>query len=809
MTASTFESQERTSGAAALGAFCSFLGAIVLAGFAGPLPYSARYAAAFGALAVVAGSRVIPSGKGERVPISIEVVAPLLVAVPFFYWIPYPGAILVYAIATSILLKDVLPVLGLGLLVGSLSKVFLGEITAFGQVGTTLASPLGAAALALAGQELPQGTSLGPSTVGLQAVCLAVLCLALSFARHRRRVTVIAALLVVIIAFLQLVIGDYAHSVASMFASHGHDAPLFWHLPLLALLVSGAVAVGMAPTACTSSIRWRPLLIGAFPVAVILGALCSVFFLGWRWAKPQREVAFFNVGGFSWGRPNLENRDSGMFGLLPEYLRADGWNVYTLDLAHLAEGLRDTQVLVLMNCPRVWDADERRLLQRFVEDGGALLVLGDHTDIFGLMTGFNSLLSDWGIEFRFDSGCKQTHSWESLCEWNPWAAEYWVPPADVGTGIGASLLVRRPALPVLTGRYGFSDKGIRENTIGALLGDYKRAPDEDLGDICLAATANLGRGSVWVFGDTSGLQNTALEWTYHGHVRALFERLARPAANIPLMLLGLVLGALIAASLVLAIAPAPIGVAYGISLGSALGLLAGLLATGVDPPATPRSEASVPRLVIDRAHFPATGHYEAKWNWVFPLSMAAFRSNFLVEQREEADYSDLGENDVLAFIAPRKALSGAERAQVLEFMRSGGCVLVFTSAQDSSGIAELLHDVGVQVEPAQLGPIPKNDNPRKDEPTFVDASPLRLADTDDVDVLYAFGDEVLAAATSIGEGSIVVVGDTRICSEGNVEGIWGMWPPSARFLADIMIQYGGGAPQPLKVTFEGPEGGID
>ncbi len=54
--------------------------------------------------------------------------------------------------------------------------------------------------------------------------------------------------------------------------------------------------------------------------------------------------------------------------------------------------LEKTQILVLINSPKVWDDRERRTIYDFVARGGSLLVLGDHTDVFGLMRGFNSLL---------------------------------------------------------------------------------------------------------------------------------------------------------------------------------------------------------------------------------------------------------------------------------------------------------------------------------------------------------------------------------------------------------------------------------
>ncbi len=73
--------------------------------------------------------------------------------------------------------------------------------------------------------------------------------------------------------------------------------------------------------------------------------------------------------------------------------------------------IEHAQILVLINSPKVWDKQERRTIYDFVARGGSLLVLGDHTDVFGLMRGFNSLLGPLGIKFRFDSAYKVRNSW--------------------------------------------------------------------------------------------------------------------------------------------------------------------------------------------------------------------------------------------------------------------------------------------------------------------------------------------------------------------------------------------------------------
>ncbi len=225
--------------------------------------------------------------------------------------------------------------------------------------------------------------------------------------------------------------------------------------------------------------RW-PLV--AAGVAAMLAGVCLV---GTAYIGPAagRSVRVYNRGGLDWERPvfgQFGAFSGGMFGLLPVYCRAEGYDFEVIDQAASTSGqrvgpaapprhrvrsnnqeastspgaaearrtsgtgsaperkggsdgaspsraasmakadappevasppkdsiepadLEETQILVLINSPKVWDERERRVIDDFVARGGSLLVLGDHTDVFGLMRGFNSLLEPLGIQFRFDS----------------------------------------------------------------------------------------------------------------------------------------------------------------------------------------------------------------------------------------------------------------------------------------------------------------------------------------------------------------------------------------------------------------------
>lgn len=95
----------------------------------------------------------------------------------------------------------------------------------------------------------------------------------------------------------------------------------------------------------------------------------------------------------------LEN--VGMFGLLPEYLKSAGYTVDTIDKPDDA-GLRDTKVLVIINLMKKLDQKYEESIWRFVQNGGSLLVLGDHTGTEEIRDPSNELLKPAGISFNFD-----------------------------------------------------------------------------------------------------------------------------------------------------------------------------------------------------------------------------------------------------------------------------------------------------------------------------------------------------------------------------------------------------------------------
>lgn len=754
-----------------------FWGAVALVGIAGPMDGGLRLVVALGALGILATARALQERMIQSLPV-------LLCAAVVICTVPTPATILVYALAAGWFLGR----RGAGLGGCLLLVAIVSQMTIPGQYAERVGIP---AATSLGRMVSGKDVIFGPSAAGLPVALWAGLCVAVGAWRSRDRAAAAALAIYFMALVLQWRGTALLHGTFATFASHRHSPQLFDNVLFLA--ASCSLVVGLAwsrgqdarikcPTAPFRALRIAGLAVGLLAVGP-LGA--------WRWiGQPDRHVTFLNKGGFDWERPRLGEKYTGMFGLLPVYLRASGWNVSVLNIDELHElAESDTQVLVVINCYHAWANAEREAVERFVKRGGSLLVLGDHTNVFGLMDGLNTLLGPLGIEFRFDSALKSDVTWGAVCVWDPWPLGLWCDPDELGWGVGATLSVQAPARSVLRARYGYGDVGVTTNVGGAFLGDYEYEAGETLGDVDLVASRGLGKGIVLVYGDTSTFQNGNMGHVFRPHVLPLMERLARPtvswAGNAWQALLA---GAALVVSLRSVIHRRGEGMTRfleAVAVGLIVSHTAASSATGAI-----YNAGQVPQMILDYSHFPDVGHYRAGWNVPAPLALAAHRSGMLVDTCwDSSDWSNLGRQDTLVLIGPQRKLAPRAAERLLAFMRSGGTVIVAASGDAYPRLHPLLSKLGVMIAPEILGTFPKSADQRVSQPRFLSVSPLLISDGVEYDVLYRNGETLLSGAVRVGEGHLVVVGDTRMCSLDNVEGDWGLWPGNVRFLVDVLTTY--------------------
>lgn len=532
-------------------------------------------------------------------------------------------------------------------------------------------------------------------------------------------------------------------------------------------------------------------------------------------AKPS--ILVHNRGGLDWDRPvfgEFGQFSGGMFGLLPVYARANGYRFEIHDQDTVtASTLSGAQILVLINSPKEWEGEELRTVRDFVAGGGSLLVLGDHTDVFGLMKGFNTLLAGFGMLFQFDSAYHARSTWRGCVSAAPDAVSCGWDMKIPSVAVGASLKLQGWSRPLLCGRYAHSDLGLRSNIVGSFLGNYAYDQGEELGDVVLVASATHGRGRVIVFGDTSPFQG-GLSESFPQSVGPVLRLLSRPTCAFERPTTRLIMAAFLVAILLgLWTFAADNSLTAVFALMLCGGVAAGWMAS--------RSQLHSPVSVgpdcflVDHSHLPAVGHYRAKVNPTGPLHTNLLRCGLRVARFDKWDRTLLSQAKGIAFVAPQSPFTPAEIQDLLRFEQAGGVVLLAAGQPDATASRPLVLAHGLDLEARPLGTVPSAGVGRarqdRERPRFLDAWPIvstsgkDLATVPEVDILYRAGNDVTALFCRHGRGGLLFISDSRFFSSMNVEGTWGHWVGNLALIHDMFQTYLAVDPDAVGPLFRSPK----
>ena len=250
-------------------------------------------------------------------------------------------------------------------------------------------------------------------------------------------------------------------------------------------------------------------------------------------SRPVRQrILFLDDGLLDFDRVQDYPPDSGtegMFGSLLDYLNMMGFSTERTKGPFTEEKLSSADILVVINSFHEWTPEELRLVNNWVRSGGALLVLGDHTDLGGMTKSLNPLLSQFGATLNFDTGEVPKpilrHGWRLSYRSFLLPAHYY---SQIYWGTGGTLTVRLPFEPMLEGAYAFGDIGDYSNNSN--FGNRSYDAGEKAGDITLAAVAEPGRGKVIACADTSPFLNGTIHLSFYPFVYNLFRWLQTRSA---------------------------------------------------------------------------------------------------------------------------------------------------------------------------------------------------------------------------------------------------------------------------------------
>lgn len=538
-----------------------------------------------------------------------------------------------------------------------------------------------------------------------------------------------------------------------------------------------------------------PLPLRAWIAPALLGL--GVFLIGGvprPGAPVARTVVFYDGGYLNWNTPKYGNygaHSAGMFGLIPDFLRMRGLDVAVQDTLS-SEVLDSAGVVVIINLMDTLSAQEEAALHQFVADGGALLLLGDHTGLANIREPSNRLLAQYGIELNFDTAKPLRTGWAGslVTALSPVTAGLKVDrlcaagkDAVTQIWVGASLKVAPPAQPVILGRDGFADLGNEKNERDGYLGDFIYRLEERLGNLVLLAQARSGKGKVLVFGDTSSLQNGALVRSGDFVVRVFNDLLApqKPPSS----------GRKIA-GLFLLLATLLISVKQRTS--SAFLLLASLaLFSAVSVVEIRASDAlkeygrewkaeAPPRALLDHTHQPRSPlnmtSNDSRWG----LQNCLMRSGFLPIALESWDVRKLRDARILVETAPAKSFSRRQRDELRRFMEKGGLIILSCGMEEFDGSRGLLREMGVEPVYLPLGPAEIADTLRlpaseadEDSTTAVPVTVrfhevwgMRLTNAN-ARVMLSGYDQPLVVFLPQGEGGLLYIPDTDFLANLNLE----------------------------------------
>ena len=443
-----------------------------------------------------------------------------------------------------------------------------------------------------------------------------------------------------------------------------------------------------------------------------------------------------------------------------------------------ADRLRSCDVLLIKTPTARYTRQEVEAVVRYVRDGGSLLLIGDHTNVFNMNTYLNDIARHFGFTFRndllFHVGAPYKQPYRPPLVPHPavqrlGAMHFAVSCSiDPGSSCG-SMIIRSVGLWSLPPAY--------HETNYHPQAEYR--PRMQYGAWCQLWGTAFGRGRVMGFADSTLFSNFCvfqpgkaellvgmLQWLNH------HSRWDRPAAR----------AALLVAGLLLAAAALALGIWWGKDFGGVVLVAAGLAgwaagawaALAAHRHALPAEKAQrpLPHVVIDRTLSEV------------PLFLGAFPEGEegagygLLEQwiprvgnytsRRSGDEVFWG--DGLVIICPTRSVTETYRQQLVRFVASGGRVLVLDSPDVAGSTANsLLWPFGMASRRG-LSEQPEG----KLRCAFTDKQvPLQTAcEITGGQPLAWLADNPVAASSQFGKGRITAVGFAPLFIDANMGFHW-------------------------------------
>ncbi len=503
------------------------------------------------------------------------------------------------------------------------------------------------------------------------------------------------------------------YSVLVLVTAEWGNYPLFWSraamafslFPLAALCAWAAPLraseVLARPAAPRRQRAGRPAVFGALLAAATFSLVCA--------------VGFHDPGVKKDGRVILDEAHSDWEGVSREYDtewygQASGYNYFSL-AQHLARhyaltvntnvltdaALSKASILIVKIPTAPFSPEEVRAVVRFVKNGGGLLLIGDHTNVFGSSTYLNPLAREFGLRFEYDATYELHRGGLYLYRrpsplYHPILGR--VPFFLFGTScsLDAPLSVHAPM--IAHGMRSAEADYARESFFGADV----MSPRVDVGSFVVLAALSSGKGRVVAFTDSTVFSNF---WMFlPGKPELLLgmtEWLNRQSRwdGVNRLCLIAALGFLLASCRFFRFAPAH-GLAAAVAIGLALpAAILGLRASdrAAYPPPVPTTAYT--RVAFDGPHsdmeIPSRGFPQRPERDFHTFYVWSQRLGFVPEVVTSFT-SALASADIMVVANPIRSFSASECRRARRFVENGGLLIVMDCESNRESTRQTLLD---------------------------------------------------------------------------------------------------------------------
>jgi hypothetical protein len=511
--------------------------------------------------------------------------------------------------------------------------------------------------------------------------------------------------------------------------------------------------------------------------------LLSFFVLTFHFtgSKNKGTIYLYQKGSFNWDLPTYSKfgaLNGGMFGLLPEFLKDMNYSVVQ-DTVITQASLQNAHVLVFINLSNKLLSQEKQCIRDFINNGGSLLVLGDHTGDEIIRHPYNDLLEPFHIEFNFDSGIPFINHWDRGLEFKPhYITKRLKNNHDSHYGIGATLTIDNKSNPIIIGKYSFTDYGNMNNPTNGYLGDMLFSLDETAGDLVLAAEQSYGKGKILVFGDTSPFQNSEIVEDYKFLIDT-FDYLSNPTYEIKNALIYSLM--FLFMGLFLALYRQKIAISFLLIL--IVSGYATIVFNGMINQYKNDIHLNAKIAYIDKTHMERFNYDQWDPAGLGGTGFCFIRNGYFPLLLDQFDEQKISKSKILLLVAPAKPFTSREIEILDTYVRQGGFVILSCGWEECNSMKTLTEIFNVTILNIPLGKLESSQNSAM--LSIPNAWAVQSKDNHSEILSQSSGYPVILFKR-IYTGGLFLIGDSQFFLNNNIEGIYSYNINNILFLRNLL-----------------------